>query len=65
MLSVDFSSLSKQGALILAGGGRPVGGVSLWMSVLDEMALSCVKSRSADGGRPGGSSTVGEQMGDM
>lgn len=70
MLSVDFRSLSRQGALILPGGG-PLGTkfVLVWLSVLEDTALSCVRSVSLGVSRGLGPawacSAVGEQMGDV
>ena len=71
MLSVDFSSLSRQGALILPSGGGPLGMESVLtrLSVVEDTALSCVSSLSLGGSRCLGPawacSAVGEQMGDV
>lgn len=70
MLSVDFRSLSRQGALIFPGGG-PLGAESVleWLSVLEDTALSCVRSLSLGGGgclgTAGACSAVAEQMGEV
>lgn len=70
MLSVDFRSLSRQGALILPG-GRPLGteSVLVWVSVLDDTALSWVRSLSLGDSRCLGPawacSAVREQIGDV
>lgn len=63
MLSVDLRSLSRQGALILPGGG-PLGteSVLVWPSVLDDTELSWVRSLSLG---DSGCSAVGEQMGEV
>ena len=70
MLSVDLRSLSRQGALILPGGG-PLGteSVLVRLSVLEDTALSCVRSLSLGASRCLGPawacSAVGEQMGEV
>lgn len=70
MLSVDLRRRSRQGALILPGGG-PLGteSVLVWPSVLEETALSCVRSLSLGSsgclGPVWAFSAVGEQIGDV
>lgn len=68
MLSVDLRSLSRQGALILPGGG-PLGteSVLVWLSVLEDTALSCVRSLGDSRclGPAWACSAMGEQMGDV
>lgn len=65
MLSVDLRSLSRHGALILPSGGpRGTESVCERLSVLDETALSCIRSLSV-GGPACACSALGEQMGDV
>lgn len=66
MLSVDMRSRSRQGAFILPGGGH-LGAESVLarLSVLEDTALSCVRSLG-DGRCPRPArSAVCEQMGDV
>lgn len=68
MLSVDLRSLSRQGALILPGGGPlATKSVLVWPSVLEDTALSCVRSLGDSRClEPAGAcSATGEQIGDV
>lgn len=73
MLSVDLRSLSRHGALILPGGRRlSTVSVLVWASVLEDTALSWVRSLSSLSlgdrrslGLAEACSAVGEQMGEV